>query len=323
MIFDPKIWWENLYGPSSLVDGIKKEINNKKNVIISSDSDIPWIDYLYEQIVQEHYDFKVDICELSFDDNCKGSTVLKEILELNGIGYQYKGEKNSLKYLESINSEYVKVYFIKEVPSSRADELLYVMKNMSSKSKVLFLAILNSSSTQGGLLKVLKYSDYVSLQDNIRCLKLFIQRNNISNFINDYVAELIGRLEPSVETAIEVAYNYQLGETIDFEIFDENKKKLVWESQLLVFFPLLEKKRNEFIKKYYDNIKKNLPINDVFSNVYNNPEELEIGHIMRLINNNKINVSSVEKDQFEIYYNIRNKLAHQKIVDEKMLLKLI
>lgn len=316
MIYNGELWWDSLYGPSSLILEIKKEIKNKKNVIISCDDQIPWDDYFFKQIQQEHYTFKIDGDVLSYDSIHEGSTILKEILELNGIGYQYKGEKNSIKYLNSLDSEYIKLYYIKDVPVSKVDEIVNLMKSMSNDSKVLIIATLKIFPIQGGKLKVKKINDFITINDKIRFLKLVSQNKYSSSYINDYIAELVGRIEISLENAVKVVHDYCLGQTYDFEQFNDNQKKLVWESQLLVFFPLLEKKRYEFIIKYYDKINAVLPINDVFGNKYQSPDELEIGHIMRLINQDKIIVMQAEKRLIELYYDIRNKLAHQKIVDE-------
>lgn len=321
MKYNGALWWDNLYGPSSLINEIQKEVNNKKNVIISCEHEIPWIDYFFSQIIQADYNFMVDVYELDIDEISDDETILKKILKLNGIGYQYKGDKNSIKYLNEIDSEYMKLYYIKNLPSSREDELVNLMKNMQSNSKVLIIANYSSVPSQGGLLKVKKYNDYISVYDKIRFLKLVIQKSNLSIYMNEYIAELVGRMENSLVKAIEVVENYSLDETYNFEEIEDSKKKLVWESQLLVFFPLLEKKRNEFVYRHYDKIKLHLPMKDTFSNVYETPEELEIGHIMRLIKNNQINISNDEKDQFEMLYDIRNKLAHQKIVKEDVLKK--
>lgn len=321
MKYNGALWWDNLYGPSSLINEIQKEVNNKKNVIISCEHEIPWIDYFFSQIIQADYNFMVDVYELDIDEISDNETILKKILKLNGIGYQYKGDKNSIKYLNEIDSEYMKLYYIKNLPSSREDQLVNLMKNMESNSKVLIIANYSSVPSQGGLLKVKKYNDYISVYDKIRFLKLVIQKSNLSIYMNEYIAELVGRMENSLVKAIEVVENYSLDETYNFEEIEDSKKKLVWESQLLVFFPLLEKKRNEFVYRHYDKIKLHLPMKDTFSNVYETPEELEIGHIMRLIKNNQIYISNDEKDQFEMWYDIRNKLAHQKIVKEDVLKK--
>ena len=88
------------------------KLNNKKNIIVSCDYEIPWIVYLFEQVKLKQYDFKIDYNEISIDEISEDSTILKEILTLNGIGYQYKGEKNSIKYLDNLDSEYIKVYFL-------------------------------------------------------------------------------------------------------------------------------------------------------------------------------------------------------------------
>lgn len=322
MKYNPIIWWENLYGPSTLVNEIQKELNNKKNIIVSCDYEIPWIEYLYEQVKLKKYDFKIDYNEISIDEISEDSTILKEILTLNGIGYQYKGDKNSIKYLDNLDLEYMKVYFLMNVPQNRVDEVTYLMKNTNNKTKVLFVAVIKNTPTQERALKVKKYNDYVTVYDKVRFLKLITQKNNELNYMNDYIAELVGRVESSLERAIDISLHYCLGKTYNFNEFNENQKKIVWESQLFVFFPLLEKKRYEFVEKFYGQIKLQLPIKDVFENIYNNPEELEIGHLMRLIKLNKISLTSSEKREFEIYYDMRNKLAHQKIVDEDILLQL-
>ena len=67
MKYNGALWWDNFYGPSSLINEIQKEVNNKKNVIISCEHEIPWIDYFFSQIIHADYNFMVDVYELDID----------------------------------------------------------------------------------------------------------------------------------------------------------------------------------------------------------------------------------------------------------------
>lgn len=96
---------------------------------------------------------------------------------------------------------------------------------------------------------------------------------------------------------------------------DSILEKRIWTAQLEVAFPLVEQERLKFIKKWWQKIHDSLEkhYTEQFFERITEPEELEIGTIAYMINNNKIMLKNdTDREKINFLREIRNRIAHGK-----------
>lgn len=101
-------------------------------------------------------------------------------------------------------------------------------------------------------------------------------------------------------------YKKTLGKT-------HNINNYIWEAQVKIFFPYLEKFRNRLIKKY-GNILPQTHV-DIFGQEKNSPSNFELGDIVYICLHN--NMDLLEKEDYEklkFFKGCRDLLAHTKIL---------
>ncbi len=90
-------------------------------------------------------------------------------------------------------------------------------------------------------------------------------------------------------------------------------RRRIWHAQLRVLYPFLEEQRLVILQRI--NPKHILPFEDLYGNRIYDPEDLEIGHIEHLIRTKAMNKYSHLLSRISDLKEIRNLLAHRKIVD--------
>ncbi len=147
-----------------------------------------------------------------------------------------------------------------------------------------------------------------------------------------YIAQLAANIAGSdIELAGELAMNgadlavkpyntaHRLISDSDGTLTDR-VEKAVWDAQLKHLFPLLERFRSAFIKKYEQHLSRFLPIRNSFGSLVADAKDLELGAIHFL--SNKIAISYEDKLLVDRCHDARNLLAHIKTVNYDELLQL-
>jgi hypothetical protein len=113
-------------------------------------------------------------------------------------------------------------------------------------------------------------------------------------------------------------YNYEPTEHIGVLISKNTKKvisNIIWESQIVILLPFLEKERFKMVGKYKDDIKLPIPRNSDRPAI-NSLNDIEISHILHQVESK---ITIIEKKYLNILKNMRNKLAHFNDIDYEML----
>ena len=84
----------------------------------------------------------------------------------------------------------------------------------------------------------------------------------------------------------------------------------LWNAQIKCLFPRIESYREMFTKKNYKSIERCLPISNSSGEVYEKPEDVELGTLFYMVGTRMIQISQREYDRLEFYKDCRNKLAH-------------
>lgn len=139
-----------------------------------------------------------------------------------------------------------------------------------------------------------------------------------------YIAQLAANLaDGDIELAGELAINgielaakpytaaHRLISDKDNMLTDK-VEKAVWDAQLKQLFPLLERFRSAFIKKYEHQLSSFLPIKNSFGERVDDVKDLELGAISFL--SNRMIIPPDDKLILDKCHNARNQLAHIKTV---------
>ena len=84
----------------------------------------------------------------------------------------------------------------------------------------------------------------------------------------------------------------------------------LWNAQIKCLFPRIESYREWFTKKNYKNIERCLPITNSSGEVYDKPEDVELGTLFYMAGSRMIQINQTEYDRLYFYKDCRNKLAH-------------
>lgn len=94
---------------------------------------------------------------------------------------------------------------------------------------------------------------------------------------------------------------------------------ILWEAQVQIFFPIIERTRRLFIEAYYDEFLEILPVKDEFLKELNTPEDMELRHMWYYRFKERGFRTQEDRRVFNLVYNCRNVLAHLKLLDSEVL----
>ena len=84
----------------------------------------------------------------------------------------------------------------------------------------------------------------------------------------------------------------------------------VWKAQVRHFFPLLEEYRQAFIRSHREILRRSLPIKNGYGGTISDPEDLEFGHLLYLLQPITQGIERSDKENLAIAKAARNSLAH-------------
>ncbi len=90
----------------------------------------------------------------------------------------------------------------------------------------------------------------------------------------------------------------------------EQLDTLLWEAQIKLIFPAIQKYISQFIHLHFEELAHALPITDAFDQVIDTPHDLEAGQLLRLVTCQKVSASSTEYADLKCCRDARNDLAH-------------
>ena len=91
---------------------------------------------------------------------------------------------------------------------------------------------------------------------------------------------------------------------------EEHVRYDVWRAQIKIVYPLLEEYRKGFVEQYSKQIKGLLPRTSPFGEVYEKPEDVELGTLAYLADTGQLSLTKFERDKLIAYKDARNTLSH-------------
>lgn len=327
-----KVWWEDLNSPRRFLEDTAEKLSSGKSVVLSLPEHVPWLetmrDVLEKLLSKGTQSIKViDAENISMEPQ---EYVLKEFCA-NKDGFRPYSKKAYAKFLAeskgiALNDSCI---WICNVENAQIDDWLTFISNyhsfLNGKRGGVFLLEVNDAITfaNSAGVEVLSYAKCIRNYDcfafNIFVASEFGKDNHL---VKQYLAELVSALtEGDVEfgaACIRRSENFLKNPALVFENilstdkFSSHKNaedidQAIWLTQLKLIFPLIETFRRNFIKRYDLTIKNTPPY-------YSAPEEVEIGQLYGQFNQRKWLIDEFDANDLEFYRDVRNKLAHLRIL---------
>ena len=341
------IWWGQITKANHFIQTIANSILDHNSIVVSLPERMPWERTFYDNIEgilrQGNPEYK-----LAFHD-CPEAEPGEFLLE----EYCKRDKRNSYRFGMSyaeflaksedivLNSRYV---WIKKVSGGELKEWLdfiaeYNKNRRKNASSAVFILETKDETTKAKKVKGLRYlsfEDSIDFYDKYTFCVLASTGIDIKSNIRPYVAEVVSSvckndieicaicmqrwndfvLKP-YETFLQIATSeaYSDEAFFDEDFTSELVETRTWEAQIKLLFPIVERYRTRFVKKYQQYIEKELPIKTITGEIIDDPLDVELGSLSWLAKEKCVPLSPKEYTQLDTFKKARNKLAHLKALD--------
>ncbi len=341
-----RLWWMHITKAHKFKEDIVNAAAGGRSVVLSLPQNTPWKNTLKE-LVEDRLRMenpKNRMEEFRCPEEDVGAFLLRKyVRKERRANYRYGMTYAAFlgKCEDTVlNDRYI---WVTDVSQKKLEEWLGFIaeynKNVDTKTPAIFIL-----ETQEGTLSKkarkgitnLVFDQNISAYDKFTFCALATTENACKEYIRPYLAELVSTicnedielcaecvaagnafLKNPAKTIADIAENsYRSdGERFTFSRTEEEMKTLIWETQLKNVFPVIEKYRSQFIKKYSQQIKNGLPITNAFDEVVDTPEDVEIGTLVLMAGKGKLVLNERDYQELITFWNARNSLAHLGTLD--------
>ena len=336
-----RIWWKQITKASLFTGKVIEALAAGDSVILSLPRHVPWYvtlaDIITEGIVEHGIPRSVDYIDGAndpgkylLDNYCKKETRLQYRV---GKSYAaFLAEQDSI----TLNSTIVWVKNLDEKSLGTWVSFIhdYIRKLPGSRKGGLFILEIRGDYSAPGSkhLQCISFSSEISAYDKFTFCTLVSTTASIDNRVRQYLAELVSSVcSDDVELCAQcfaggtefakdpVAYLEQIAETeqrsdgtpFEINLTPDEQRYRIWDSQIRMIFPLIERYRMQFINDHWRDILKELPQETAFGERIETPEDVEIGLLYYLTYSGAIQMrDNNEFGQLRVFKDARNDLAH-------------
>lgn len=336
------IWWQKIPNSALFIQRILDEVINDKSVILQLPETIPWYCYM-KSIIEENLTkensvgvFKSVDCDefyepgkYLFENYCKPE-----------IRVTYRPSKGYAKFLaehEEIdlhdNILWVNTTSEKQYASWVSFVESYYDSIPKNKPRCKFIVETRNQNiiADRKKIKVVSYNQSIEHYDNVLFNMLTASSLVGSEIYKRYLAEVVSLLFPNdvelsskciskgksflidMRPAINDIIENDLrsnGLPFGFNLTDEMLSERLWEAQIKVLFPIIERYRNYIVQKYKAEIEEALPITTNYGDIITSAADVELGPITSLVAGGKVDMSPDDYQKVTRFKNARNSLAH-------------
>ncbi|WP_322907451.1 hypothetical protein [Paenibacillus campi] len=181
------------------------------------------------------------------------------------------------------------------------------------------------NSTRKGI-AIFKWKEYISTYDmQLFASNCVANQSTLSDAERHYITQIASRLtgdDPEFCEALATrelfVYPHALCQRLSAS--NETAQKwveapdlldsIIWEAQIQVVFPIIERMRKKYIDIYYNNLIAILPQIDEFSKKINEPKDMELRHMHYYFFKTQGFRNKEDQQTFDLLYRARNRLAH-------------
>ena len=336
-----KLWWMHISRAHKFLEDIVGSAAGGKSIVLSLPEKVPWADTLRE-VVEER--LRMVNPKNSFDViQCPEEEAGLYLLET----YCKKERRESYRYGTTyaaflgkcedtvLNDRYI---WVRNIPDERYDEwfdfISEYTKNVKGKTPAVFILETHDERFAGrakkGIVKLM-FDKNIGPYDKYAFCALAASETICRDHMRPYLAELAATIcKDDVELSAECvgAGNEFLkdpagtiqniirekvrsdGSRYSFQHAEDELSNMIWETQVKMIFPCIERYRSGFIKKHYKAIQAGLPVQNAFDEEVNNPEDVEIGTLVLMAGRGVLQVGNTDYQELVSFKEARNKLAH-------------
>lgn len=337
-----QIWWKQVTKASNFIDIVTSTALQNKSIVLEIPIFVPWYETMCE-IVEDILNKKNPENRLDFID-CPEQNVGQYLLE----NYCKKEKRASYRYGMSyatflaksddivLNNYYI---WVKNVSKKKLEEWIKFIEeyNKNLPSHMLPAIFILETSEKNNRGRAAKGIQYIRFSDNIEAYDRFafcaLASTNIAikTFLRPYLVELVSTIccndvelcakciekginfmkEPveTLRSIIATAYHSD-GSAFVMNLEASYINNLLWESQIKLIFPIIEKYRSKFVKRHHIELLAALPVTNAFGEVISNPQDIELGLLTHLVSTKYISLNKRDYNELELFRKARNNLAH-------------
>ena len=169
--------------------------------------------------------------------------------------------------------------------------------------------------------------DYIGEYDRLVFAMLASSNIKCETYLKDYLAELTSSvIDDNAEMLAACISQYMDFMKSPYEtvqqcatgmpggyLFRKSRSEVeqdVWKAQIRAIYPVIEMYRENFVKQHYSSIKAQLPLSAPYGEVYENPNDVELGTLVYLANR-----FSLSSDEYNCLVAFKNALTLEEIQD--------
>ena len=336
-----RIWWSQITKASLFASNVIEALANGTSVVLSLPKHVPWYDTLCDIINDGVIDNGIPRQTYRVDGSREPGQFLLERFCKPELRLEYRIGKSYAAFLAeqdaiTLNSAIVWVENLDA--QSLANWIAFIheynKKLPAKRQGGLFLLETRGVDAVASSKKIrcLSFSSEISPYDKYTFCTLISASAIVDNKVKPYLAELASTVcgddvelcahciaggtefakDPAkyLTDAAETMYRSD-GTGYQMELTEDELRYRIWESQLRMIFPIVERFRMQFVNAHRSDIEKELPITNDFGEVMSVPEDVEIGLLYTLTKNGAIQMKdNAEFPKLRVFKQARNDLAH-------------
>lgn len=341
-----KMWWKTMINPHRFINDISESVLDDKSVIVNLPDNLPWeqefMDELAENLEQSTKTIRnSDVSSVgNAGEFLLGKFCSKQQKDEYWAPRQTPEEFLATNPVLTLNHQIVILDGISDKNAAMWEKSVsrYMSSCDEQKEHGVFVLLSKANKPIKSLnpgLQSFSCSEYVNGYDNLMLCLTIVSDLKISDWKKQYIAEaanlisggnceLAGTLAEKGEQLImsdfpDISELLKGKSNESFSELFEKFKAAMWEAQIKIVFPIVERFRKKFIRKYDNSIKHYLKINNkIEGKIIKSPDELEIGHIYHMCGEHKF-AEKVDFDMVCKMRDARNSISHWNPISYKEL----
>lgn len=339
-----RVWWKQITRANHFIDQVTEAALAEKSMILSLPESVPWYDtmvMLIDDILREknHSDKRLEIIECPEEE--AGKYLLEHYCKKEKR-HQYRLGRSQAEFLAQSDDIVLNNTFlwVRDVNAKKCEEWVkfigeYNQKMLPGRSPAVFILEVHDDSLCQKAKKGIKkfsFDQNITAYDKFAFCTLAATETDCKEYLRPYLAELISNIcredielcaacvkrgsaflkspQETIQAILDTEWRSNGMEFQDTVEADEIRNR-IWESQTKMVFPVIEKYRNYFIKKYQKMIQGALPVRNSFGEIIDKAEDIEIGTLVFMVGSGRLTLTSTAVyEELVMFRDARNTLAH-------------
>lgn len=338
-------WWKEISGARRIIDSIFKAVENEKNVILKFSPSTPWVDD-FREVLSEKIEIELteqELKQINYSEADVGDYMLQNFCR-EAVRVYWRPPEPVGKFLGKCEDLTLsdKILWVKLQNKKQLEDWLSFISEYDKTSgkenrKAVFLLEIDDSFEnlpEKKYFEVYKIGDEIPEYVRYTYASVLASEADIKDSMITYLSQLVTSccndieliplcineqrrfIENPYDTMVQLVADNCRSDGSDFVLAEDRSRidYLVWQAQLKILFPSIERYRVYLIEKLSKQINDKLqfPYKSNFGDI-DSPEELELKDLTYAIGNGRLLMDdSKEYNRLERFREYRNSLAHGK-----------